>query len=82
MIKITVWKHDDLTRTLRIDPSGKVFFPLVGEVDAAGLSAKDLRRTITDGLRRYIEDPQVNIDIISFRSRTRLTGDHRCTLFF
>jgi polysaccharide export outer membrane protein len=68
-VKVTVWKQDDLNRVLRIDPSGKVFYPLVGEIDAAGLSAEQLRRAITEGLGDYIDNPQVNVDIISFRSR-------------
>lgn len=68
-IKVTVWKQDDLNRVLRIDPSGKVFYPLVGEIDVAGLSAEELRRIITQGLNDYIDNPQVNVDITSFRSR-------------
>lgn len=68
-VKVIVWKQDDLTRVLRIDPSGKVFYPLVGEIDAAGLSSEELRRAITEGLSDYIDNPQVNVDIISFRSR-------------
>ncbi len=68
-VRITVWRQDDLNRVLRIGPSGKVFYPLVGEIDAAGLSAEELRRIITDGLSDYIDNPQVNVDITSFRSR-------------
>jgi polysaccharide export outer membrane protein len=68
-IKITVWRQDDLNRVLRIDPSGRIFYPLVGEIDATGLSGEELRRIITDGLSDYIDNPQVNVDITSFRSR-------------
>ncbi len=68
-VRITVWRQDDLNRVLRIDPSGKVFYPLVGEIDAAGLSAEELRRIITEGLSDYIDNPQVNVDITSFRNR-------------
>jgi polysaccharide export outer membrane protein len=68
-VKVTVWKQDDLNRVLRIDPSGKVFYPLVGEIDVAGLSAEELRKIITEGLSDYIDNPQVNVDMISFRSR-------------
>lgn len=68
-VKITVWRQDDLNRVLRIDPSGKIFYPLVGEIDVAGLSAEELRRIITEGLSDYIDNPQVNVNITSFRNR-------------
>ncbi|RMF92328.1 MAG: polysaccharide export protein [Nitrospinota bacterium] len=68
-VKITVWKHDDLNRTLRISPTGKIFYPLVGEIQAAGKGTEDLRRIITDGLKDYITNPQVNVDVTAFRSR-------------
>jgi polysaccharide export outer membrane protein len=68
-VKITVWKHDDLDRVLRIDPAGKIFYPLVGEVQAAGLSTNELRDIITRGLAGYIVDPQVNIEMQVFRSQ-------------
>ena len=68
-VRITVWRQDDLNRVLRIDPSGKVFYPLVGKIEAAGLSAEELRRIITEGLSDYIDNPQVNVDITSFRNR-------------
>ena len=68
-VKVTVWKHDDLNRVLRIDPAGKVFYPLVGEIAAAGLSAGDLRNIITKGLSGYIKNPQVSVRMQAFRSR-------------
>jgi len=68
-VQITVWKHDDLNRVLRIDPSGKIFYPLVGEIQAAGLSTNELREIIAKGLGGYIVDPQVNIEMQVFRSQ-------------
>lgn len=68
-IKVTVWRKDDLTHTLRIDSSGIIFFPLVGEVQVAGLTVNQVRNKITDGLSRYYSDPQVNVDVTSYRSR-------------
>lgn len=68
-VKITVWKHNDLDRVLRIDPAGKIFYPLVGEVQAAGLSTNELREIIARGLAGYIVDPQVNIEMQVFRSQ-------------
>lgn len=68
-IKVTVWRKDDLTRTLRIGSSGIIFFPLVGEIQAAGLTPEQLHTRITEGLEKYFTNPQVNVDVVSFRSR-------------
>lgn len=68
-LRITVWKNDDLTRELRVSPGGVIFYPLVGEIQVVGVGTEDLRRTITERLREYLADPQVNVDIVKFRSR-------------
>ena len=68
-VKITVWKNGDLTRTIRVGPSGTIFYPLVGEIPAKGIGTEDLRKKITQGLDNYIISPQVNVDITAFRSR-------------
>ncbi|MHC4805488.1 MAG: polysaccharide biosynthesis/export family protein [Planctomycetota bacterium] len=68
-IKVTVWRKDDLTRTLRIGSSGIIFFPLVGEIQATGLTPEQLNTKITEGLEKYFINPQVNVNVTSFRSR-------------
>lgn len=68
-LKITVWKNDDLNRTIRVSPTGAIFYPLVGEIQVAGLGTEDLRKQITQGLSTYFYSPQVNVDIAAFRSR-------------
>ena len=68
-IKVIVWRKDDLNRTLKISPSGKIFFPLVGEMQAAGLTPNQLRVKITEGLSTHFVNPQVNLEISSYKSR-------------
>lgn len=54
-IKITVYNHDELSRNIMIPPSGRFFYPIVGEIDANGLSLMELREKITGGLAEYKE---------------------------
>jgi polysaccharide export outer membrane protein len=68
-IQIIVWRRDDLNRKLRIAPSGRIFFPLVGEIQAEGLSTDQLRLEITEGLSRHFLDPQVNVEVETYRNR-------------
>ncbi len=67
-VEVQVYRHTDLSRRLRLPNSGIVFYPMAGEIDAKGMSANDLRRSITDGLSPYLVDPQVNVEIRLLRS--------------
>ncbi len=68
-LEITVYQHPDLTRKIRIPGSGIIFFPLVGEIKVGGVSVTELRRTLTDQLKRYVVDPQVNVEVTTLRSQ-------------
>ncbi len=69
-VSLTVHGQKDLTRTLRVSQSGMVTVPLLGEVQAAGLSAPELERRIEDGLRgRYLMNPRVSVAVSEFQGR-------------
>jgi len=68
-IIINVWRHDDLKRTVQIDPSGNIYVPLAGKVEASGLTISQLREKIAFGLSKYIIDPQIDINVSNLKSR-------------
>ncbi len=68
-VEITVYRHDDLKKTSQIDTSGKITFPLVGDIQAGGLSIFQLRDKIRDGLSEYIIDPQVSVSVTAVQSQ-------------
>lgn len=68
-LEIMVYRHDDLARDVWIDPSGKIMYPLTGDIHATGLSIFQLRDKIREGLSRYVVDPQVSIGILSIQSQ-------------
>ena len=68
-LEIIVYRHDDLARDVWIDPSGKIMYPLTGDIHATGLSIFQLRDKIREGLSRYVVDPQVSIGILSIQSQ-------------
>src|SRR5581483_4555097 len=56
--------------TLRVSQSGTITLPLLGEVEAAGLSATALEQKIEQGLRgRYLVDPKVTVTVAEFQGR-------------
>jgi polysaccharide export outer membrane protein len=68
-LEIMVYRHDDLTREVWIDPTGKFMYPLTGDISAAGLSIFKVRDRIGEGLSKYINDPQITVRILSIQSQ-------------
>jgi polysaccharide biosynthesis/export protein len=63
-LDITTWKEADFTRTdvyVRLD--GKLSFPLLNDVQAAGLTTVDLKRIIEGGLKNYVSHPVVTVAV-------------------
>ena len=53
-LRISVWNEEDLDRIVVVRPDGRISFPLVGELMAAGKSVGHVRDEITKRVRRYI----------------------------
>lgn len=67
-VDIKVYRNDDLAYSIQIDPSGKISYPLLGDVQAAGLTVFQLRDAMAKGLAKFIKDPQVTINLLSYGS--------------
>jgi polysaccharide export outer membrane protein len=65
---ISVWKEPDLSRTAAIRPDGKITCPLVGDIQAAGRTAKQLSADLTTALARFVKEPVVNVSVESIES--------------
>lgn len=62
VVDVQVWKNPDLTRVVHVRPDGKISLPLVGDVQAAGLTATQLAEKITEKLKEFYKElPQVTI---------------------
>lgn len=61
-ILISVWKDEALTRQVVVLPDGKISFPLVGEVQAAGRTIDQLRNELESKLDRFV--PGVTLSVI------------------
>lgn len=61
-VEISVFQVDLLTRTVQVDATGHIQFPIIGEVAAAGRTAKQLRDEIAAQLDKgYLRSPQVTV---------------------
>lgn len=76
VLKIDVWREDQLTRTVPVRPDGKITLPLLNDVQAAGLTPMELGGIIRDELRKYITNPQVTVSVTEINSRrVYVTGE-------
>ena len=69
-IKITVFDEPDLSAMYRVDAEGAITFPLVGHVDAAGLTLSEFQQRITTMLAAgFLRNPQVRVEINQYKSQ-------------
>src|SRR5580698_3071777 len=71
LLRIAVFDHDELSVDARISQSGNITFPLVGQVQVAGLSTRDAelllaRRLIEGG---FVRQPQVSVLVSEYQSQ-------------
>jgi len=64
-LEISVWNEETLQKTITVLPDGKISFPLVGHLQAAGKSAAAVEAVISEKLDTYIADPEVNVTVTS-----------------
>ncbi|MGE3906298.1 MAG: polysaccharide biosynthesis/export family protein [Reyranellaceae bacterium] len=65
---ITVFGQPELNREYQIDGAGRLAFPLVGTVKAAGMTPAALESLLADKLDPdYVRDANVTVEVMSFR---------------
>jgi polysaccharide biosynthesis/export protein len=76
VLHIAVWKEADLTATLPVRPDGKISLPLLDDVQASGLTPKQLSQSLAEKLKKYVADPHVTVVVTQINSkRIYLVGE-------
>jgi polysaccharide export outer membrane protein len=69
VLEVSVWKNPDLTVTVPVRPDGRISVPLLGDVQAAGMTPLALKQTLTDGYKEYVTAPGVSVVVKEIHSR-------------
>ena len=69
VLAISVWRESDLARTVQVRTDGKIAFPLVGQVQAAGLTCQELQHRLTELLAKELRTPEVSVSVQEARSQ-------------
>ena len=68
VLEITVWRNQDLSRTTVIRPDGLISMPIIGDIQAAGLSANALAKRIAESLTPFVANPAVSVSVKEINS--------------
>jgi polysaccharide export outer membrane protein len=69
MLRVVVWKHDELSTQVAVRPDGAISLPLVGDVPATGRSATEIASEVQQRLHRfYQDDPPVTVQVQEVKS--------------
>lgn len=69
VIAVSVWKVADLSRTVPVRPDGKISLPLIGDIEAAGKTTKELHDVVVAGLKPYVPDADVTVIVEQINSQ-------------
>jgi polysaccharide export outer membrane protein len=63
ILDISQWRDDALARQVVVLSDGRISFPLVGEIMAAGKTVAQLKKDIADRLADYVPDAVISIEV-------------------
>lgn len=69
VLSVFVWHEPELTNKVIVRPDGKIGIPLLNDVQASGLTPKQLQENITEGLKKFVTGPQVSVVVQEIRSQ-------------
>ena len=80
VLSVTVWDHPQLTMPAgpgsgagrQVQGDGTIFYPHIGQLDVQNRTATEVRELITNGLKKVIPNPQVDVSVAQFREDNRV----------
>jgi polysaccharide export outer membrane protein len=68
ILDIDVWKEKEISRAIPVRPDGKITLPLIGEIQASGMTPLQLQDDIAQRLKSFLANPAVTVIVSDPRS--------------
>jgi polysaccharide export outer membrane protein len=68
LLEVNVFDAPELNRSLRVSANGEISLPLVGAIQASGLTAREVENSLESRLRIYMNDPHVGVLVTGVES--------------
>jgi polysaccharide export outer membrane protein len=69
LLSIHVFQVEELDTKVRVSAQGHIGLPLIGKVEAGGLTVSELEASIANKYEKYLADPVVSVFIEEYRSQ-------------
>jgi polysaccharide export outer membrane protein len=66
-LRITVFNETDLTGQYVVGSQGTISYPLVGEIQAAGLTVPEFSLNLQTSLQDFLRQPNVSVEVANYR---------------
>lgn len=67
-VRVITFGEESLSGEFFVGGSGKVSIPLVGELPALGLTAREFQASVEEALKEgYLKEPRVSVEILNYR---------------
>lgn len=63
VLKVVVWREPDFTGLYTVHSDGKFTLPLVGDIQAGGLTAEEVQKNVATALSKLIVKPNVTVTV-------------------
>src|SRR5260370_1844214 len=68
VLDVDVWKEKEISRAIPVRPDGKISLPLIGEIQASGMTPLQLQDDIARRLKGFLASPEVTVIVTEPRS--------------
>ena len=70
VLEVTVFKVPDLPKVVQVSEAGTINYPLIGELEAGGRTAREVEQDLTRLLgAKYLQNPQINVLVKEYNSQ-------------
>jgi polysaccharide export outer membrane protein len=69
VLNVQVWRENDISGEKVVRPDGKISMPLIGELQAAGLTPDQLGKNVAAALTKFINGPEVTVSLLAVNSK-------------